>query len=789
MPAHVVLKVFAGVLLAGAPAASEALVPQQQQTCGLEKVEGRIFGSSHFAEPQVDSADQCCAACAAAGAKCLAYTFEDSTKQCFLKDNNADGGAAAGRTSGRNPPPGCSLEPGIEYIGNDVQEPSTVTDEAACCSACTGSSECLFFTYEGGTNGLCHLKNTNAPDNQRANASCTSGYVGSTPPAPPAPRDVAIVIAQGLRWTTSNHFVCYNIDASANRGFFWRNLSAASPDLYGAQLARQAAAIGAVQPAGYSLLRFGGSGNDYLTYEFGNTKCPDPLTDTKQCLNQSTWQDLLSFTEAASARLIFGLSMNTGTDFKKGTGKKSGPFPYPWDPSNAREILQWTIDAQLDHLIAAFELGNEQNEKYTAEMTATDFLVLYNLTKELWPNQSNRYGTCHDVLPCLWPLPKLRTKGSICCFGLWPARLSHRCAAAVIDVVVVGGGVVVMLPCALRRLPPCRPVLFGPDPHSLHDATGSQLDWIAGWLDDCAKNQVPVAGVTHHEYIEVDPSVDGFTSASTLAKNSQIAAAINATVRVHATDTNATGIFGGEIGPHNGGSPVCDHTSMRWAVFGDALWYADALASKAFHGYAGFCRQDYIGADYGLVDCSTGTPLPDFYTALLFATTMGPNVLQVTATLGPTPGSGAPLPAENSTVRLYAHCSNNAGLKIGTVWPTLLNTDATGSVTLLAINLGNQSSTLHLGNDNGTQTIVSAAAQTVQAFVLEGTAAPGSSLSNGTGLLGTGVTLNGKLLHLGPHGQLPALVPQTMSGPSVELPAWSVSFLVLPDAGHPSCSA
>lgn len=75
-----------------------------------------------------------------------------------------------------------------------------------------------------------------------------------------------------------------------------------------------------------------------------------------------------------------------------------------------------------------------------------------------------------------------------------------------------------------------------------------------------------------------------------------IAAAINATVRAHAPNTTQTGIYGGEIGPHNGGSPPCDHTSMRWATFGDSLWYADALAAKASNGYDGFCRQDYIGS-------------------------------------------------------------------------------------------------------------------------------------------------------------------------------------------------
>ena len=55
---------------------------------------------------------------------------------------------------------------------------------------------------------------------------------------------------------------------------------------------------------------------------------------------------------------------------------------------------------------------------------------------------------------------------------------------------------------------------------------------------------------------EVDPSPGGFTSASKLALSSGIAAAINKTVREHSATAK---IFGGEIGPHNGGSPPCGH--------------------------------------------------------------------------------------------------------------------------------------------------------------------------------------------------------------------------------------
>ena len=44
-----------------------------------------------------------------------------------------------------------------------------------------------------------------------------------------------------------------------------------------------------------------------------------------------------------------------------------------------------------------------------------------------------------------------------------------------------------------------RPLLFGPDPHSLHGPTGVQFGWIADWLDACKAKAVPVHAVTHHQ--------------------------------------------------------------------------------------------------------------------------------------------------------------------------------------------------------------------------------------------------------------------------------------------------
>ena len=76
----------------------------------------------------------------------------------------------------------------------------------------------------------------------------------------------------------------------------------------------------------------------------------------------------------------------------------------------------------------------------------------------------------------------------------------------------------------------------------------------------------------------------------------QIAVAVNASLSQNAPGVQ---IWAGEIGPHNGGTVPCDHTTMRWANWADTFWYLDSMATKAAHGYKVFCRQDFIGIDYG----------------------------------------------------------------------------------------------------------------------------------------------------------------------------------------------
>ena len=65
--------------------------------------------------------------------------------------------------------------------------------------------------------------------------------------------------------------------------------------------------------------------------------------------------------------------------------------------------------------------------------------------------------------------------------------------------------------------------------------------------------------------------------------------------------------------------------------------------------YDSFCRQDLIGADYGLLDCATAEPLPD-YAALLWTKTMGRMASTSTRRAAAADDGGA------ATIRLYAHC-------------------------------------------------------------------------------------------------------------------------------------
>jgi hypothetical protein len=52
------------------------------------------------------------------------------------------------------------------------------------------------------------------------------------------------------------------------------------------------------------------------------------------------------------------------------------------------------------------------------------------------------------------------------------------------------------------------------------------------------------------------------------------------------------------------------------------------MALKAKNGYAAYCRQDFLGIDYAILDCATNDPLPDYFGGVLWSRLMGTGAIQ-----------------------------------------------------------------------------------------------------------------------------------------------------------------
>ena len=292
--------------------------------------------------------------------------------------------------------------------------------------------------------------------------------------------------------------------------------------------------------------------------------------------------------------------------------------------------------------------------------------------------------------------------------------------------------------------PATRPKIIGPDA-DFQDSKPAQAaiyrQWAEDFLGNISQYKVPLFAATLHEYIEVGYNGTAWTSLDPDVLDRTASCADDWREMVRSTaqrvDLAQPEVWAGEIGPHNGGSPPCNHSSMRWANFADSFWYMDAMATKAAHGFSVFCRQDFIGADYGLLDCSTQTPLPDYYVGKMWTKLMGTGVLSVTVS-GP------------RTVRAYAHCG------VGD----------SDDVVLLLLNLGKQPIAVAVDGP-----LLAGPSRTEWHF----TAGAG-------GLGGTGIRLGGTELGWAVNKPLPPMpgVGTPNRGTPVRLAAESIAFVRLP---------
>ncbi|KAK7281802.1 hypothetical protein RIF29_10086 [Crotalaria pallida] len=137
-----------------------------------------------------------------------------------------------------------------------------------------------------------------------------------------------------------------------------------------------------------------------------------------------------------------------------------------------------------------------------------------------------------------------------------------------------------------------------------------------------------------------------------LSKAKSIFSNLTETIQKHGPWSSAW--VGEAGGAYNSGGRYVSNT------FVNSFWYLDQLGMASGYNTKVYCRQTLIGGNYGLLNTTTFTPNPDFYSALLWHRLMGKMVLEVSSDVS------------SPFLRTYAHCSKDRG-----------------GVTLLLINLSN----------------------------------------------------------------------------------------------------
>ncbi|CAL0320056.1 unnamed protein product [Lupinus luteus] len=294
------------------------------------------------------------------------------------------------------------------------------------------------------------------------------------------------------------------------------------------------------------------------------------------------------------------------------------------------------------------------------------------------------------------------------------------------------------------------------------------------WYDKLL--QVSGSGIinvlTHHLY-NLGPGSDAHLEQKILdpvrlSKIESIFSNLTETIQKHGPWSSAW--VGEAGGAYNSGGRYVSNT------FVNSFWYLDQLGMASRYSTQVYCRQTLIGGNYGLLNTTTFTPNPDFYSALLWHRLMGKTVLEVSTDVS------------SPFLRTYAHCSK----------------DREG-VTLLLINLSNQ-----------THFVV-----TVQSHVIEGNEVTKNihkensffenlkNVFSWVGTKGSEVTfreeyhltpkddylrsqtmvLNGIPLQLTNEGDIPTLDPVLSNVHSpVYIAPLSFAFIVYPNFDAPACA-
>jgi len=298
-----------------------------------------------------------------------------------------------------------------------------------------------------------------------------------------------------------------------------------------------------------------------------------------------------------------------------------------------------------------------------------------------------------------------------------------------------------------------RPKLYGPDPQN-------GANWgLQQFLIQTTNQNVPMVGITSHEYYGMNNAA--YITGSRLDSNFQTSYNWTGTMNAYYGGSNlkrTMQMWAGEIGPSIGGSGDCTDNYHRFNGFSDGFWYLDSLGAHAQAGYQVFCRQDFYGIDYALLNCAGHFPVPDYYLAMVWNSVAGSHVFNTTR----------PITKPDGAVRVYSHCSKQ--------YP--------GGLTVMLINILDGVANVHI-------TLTAGSLGTSREDYIF-TAPPSNDYSYPVpdNVYDQKVWLNGKSLDFTVGGQLPPLNPVQSSASDksvVSMPAYSYAFVVYPNANFAIC--
>ncbi|KAI4966128.1 hypothetical protein ZWY2020_046446 [Hordeum vulgare] len=283
---------------------------------------------------------------------------------------------------------------------------------------------------------------------------------------------------------------------------------------------------------------------------------------------------------------------------------------------------------------------------------------------------------------------------------------------------------------------PSKPLLLAPG--SFFDE-----DWFGEFI---AKTSPDIVSVVSHHIYNLGPGVDTHIVEKILKPSflDGMARTFSELQRLLKTaGTSAVAWVGEAGGAYNSGH----HLVTDAFVF--SFWYLDQLGMSAKYDTKTYCRQSFIGGNYGLLNTTTFQPNPDYYSALLWHRLMGTTVLD------------AKFSGTNNLIRAYAHCAKNSP-----------------GITLLLINLhGNARNDVSLTSEE--PLVVQASGAMREEYHL---------LPEGGDIQSQVMLLNGRALTTD-AGNIPRLEPIIVDAAQhISIAPLSIAFVHMPNYYAPACS-